>query len=123
MTSFKPKCMPVSADMIREFWQTKSGEHLMKFSEFDVSNDMVERAIQDCAEDAGRAADAVEALGSDAFYKENCLTLLHADPNVAQSLVRKYFVRANAQRIVGKIEGNLLREIEEDRIDAAEAAA
>lgn len=115
--------LPVSREMIREFYDTDAATEFLKFTEYDVSEEIIERAIQDCAEDADRAADAVEALGSDAFYKENCLNLLHADPAVAQALVRKYFVRANAQRIVGKIEDNYLREIEEARIDAAEAAA
>lgn len=115
--------LPISSEMIREFWDTKPGEDLYKFSEYDVSDDMVEAAIQDCAEDADRAADAVEALGSDAFYKENCLTLLHADPAVAQALVRRFFVRANAKYIAAKIEVNYEQDCEQARIDAAEAAA
>jgi hypothetical protein len=115
--------LPVSGEMIREFYETDAATEFLKFTESDVSDDMVERAIQDCAEDADRAADALSELNSDLWAKENALTVLHADPSVAQALIRRYFVRANAFRIVGKIEDNRLREIEQARIDAAEAAA
>lgn len=119
----QPQRLQVSREMIREFYESDAAGHFLAYTEFDVSDDMTEEAIQDVAEDADRARDAIEALNSDAFAKENCLNLLHADPAVAQALVRRYFVRANADKIVAKIEDNYLRDREIDRIDAAEYAA
>lgn len=119
----QPQRLQVSREMIREFYETDACTEFLKFSEFDVSDDMTEEAIQDVAEDADRALDAIESLNSDAFAKENCLNMLHADPAVAQALVRRYFVRANAQHIAAQIETNYLRDREIDRIDAAEYAA
>ena len=119
----KPQRLQVSREMIREFYESDACIEFLKFSEYDISDDMVEEAIQDVAEDADRAADAIESLGSDAFAKENVMNLLHADPAVAQALVRRYFIRANADKIVAQIEANYLRECEQSRIDAAEAAA
>lgn len=119
----QPQRLQVSREMIRELYETDACTEFLKFSEFDVSDDMVEEAIQDVAEDAHRAVDAVDSLFGDMSYKENCLTLLHAQAEAAQALVRRYFIRANADKIVAKIEDNYLRDREIDRIDAAEYAA
>ena len=119
----KPQRLQVSRDLILEFYESDACIEFLKFSEYDISDDMAEAAIQDVAEDVHRAVDAIEALYSDMSYKENALTLLHAQADAAQALVRRYFVRANAQHIAAQIETNYLRDREIARIDAAEYAA